>query len=99
AGGLQEAAQRIAEMKETYGSLGAGSEGRDYNFGLAHYLDTGSLLDVAEAVVASAHAREESRGVHFRSDHAARDDARWSVHQLVTASEAGPVLRESPPGA
>ena len=97
--GLQEAAQRIAEMKETHGSLGAGSEGRDYNFGLAHYLDLGSLLDVAEAVVASAHAREESRGVHFRSDHAARDDARWSVHQLVSASEAGPVLRESPPGA
>lgn len=99
AGGLQEAAQRIAEMKETHGSLGAGSSSPDYNFGLAHYLDLGSLLDVAEAVVASAHAREESRGVHFRSDYAARDDAHWSVHQLVTASEAGPVLRESPPGA
>ena len=99
ASGLQEAAQRIAEMKETYASMGAGSEGRDYNFGLAQYLDLRSLLDVAEAVVASAYAREESRGVHFRSDHAARDDARWSVHQLVTASEAGPVLRESPPGA
>ena len=96
AGGLQEAAQRIAEMKETYGSLGAGSEGRGYNFGLAQYLDTGSLLDVAEAIVASAGAREESRGVHFRSDHTSRDDARWGGHQLVTAADEGPVLHESP---
>ena len=102
AGGLQEAAQRIAEMKEAHGSLGAGSSGPDYNFGLSQYLDLGSLLDVAEAVVASARAREESRGVHFRSDYPSRDDARWSGHQLVTAAETGPVLRESPvvaPGA
>ena len=96
AGGLQEAAQRIAEMKETYGSLGAGSSSPDYNFGLAQYLDVGSLLDVAEAIVVSASARQESRGVHYRSDHPARDDARWSGHQLVTAAETGPVLRESP---
>ena len=95
AGGLQEAAHRIAEMKETYKSLGAGSSGPDYNFGLAQYVETGSLLDVAEAIVASAHARQESRGVHFRSDHAARDDARWSSHQLVTASDTGPVLSET----
>ncbi|MCI0888275.1 MAG: succinate dehydrogenase/fumarate reductase flavoprotein subunit, partial [Chloroflexi bacterium] len=67
-----------------------------YNFGLAQYLDLGSLLDVAEAIAASALGRQESRGVHFRSDFPTRDDARWSVHQLVTASEAGPVLRESP---
>ena len=94
AAGLQEAARRIAEMRETYGSLGAGSEGRDYNFGLVQYLDTGCLLDVAEAIVASAQARQESRGVHFRSDYPARDDARWSGHQLVTAAETGPVLRK-----
>lgn len=99
AGGLQDAARRIAEMKETHRSLGAGSSGLDYNFGLAQYLDVGSLLDVAEAIVASAHARQESRGVHFRSDFPSRDDARWSSHQLVTASETGPVLRESPPDA
>ncbi|MCI0816483.1 MAG: FAD-binding protein [Chloroflexi bacterium] len=96
AGGLQEAARRIVEMKETHGSLGAGSTSADYNFGLAQYLDLGSLLDVAEAIAASALGRQESRGVHFRSDYASRDDARWSVHQLVTASETGPVLRESP---
>ena len=92
---LQAAAERIAEMKGTHKSLGAGSSGPDYNFGLAQYLDTGSLLDVAEAIVASARAREESRGVHFRSDYPSRDDARWSGHQLVTSGETGPVLRDS----
>ena len=97
AGGLREAAQRIAEMKDTYRSMGAGSSGSDYNFGLAQYLDMGCLLDVAEVVVASALAREESRGVHFRSDHPSRDDDRWQVHLLATAAaEAGPVLQENP---
>ena len=96
AGGLQEAAQRIAAMKDTYRSMGAGSSGSDYNFGLAQYLDTGCLLDVAEVIVASALAREESRGVHFRSDHPSRDDDRWQVHLLATAAEAGPVLQENP---
>ena len=96
AGGLQEAAQRIAEMREAYGSMGAGTSGPDYNFGLAQYLDTGCLLDVAEAIVASALAREESRGVHYRSDFPARDDARWGGHQLVMAGETGPTLRDSP---
>ena len=95
AGGLQEAAQRIAEMQDTYRSMGAGTKGSDYNFGLAQYLDTGCLLDVAQVIVASALARQESRGVHFRSDYPSRDDD-WGVRLLATAAETGPVLQKSP---
>ena len=94
AAGLQEATQRIAEMRETYASLGAGSGTPDYNFGLAQYLETGCLLDVAEVIVASALARRESRGVHFRRDYPTRDDADWAKHLLATVGETGPVLRE-----
>jgi succinate dehydrogenase / fumarate reductase flavoprotein subunit len=90
--GLQQTARRIEQMRESYSSLGAGSTGSEYNFGLGQYLETGSLLDVAGAIVASALAREESRGVHYRSDHPARDDANWGKHLLATAGDAGPAV-------
>jgi succinate dehydrogenase/fumarate reductase flavoprotein subunit len=42
-----------------------------------------NLLTVAEHIVESAAVREESRGVHLRSDHPERDDEHWLRHTLV----------------
>ena len=39
-----------------------------------------NLLTIARLMIGSALRREESRGVHFRSDFPARDDARWQKH-------------------
>jgi len=93
--GLQQTARRIEQMRESYNSLGAGSTGSEYNFGLGQYLEMGCLLDVAGAIVASALAREESRGVHYRSDYPARDDVGWSKHLLATAGTSGTVIRDA----
>ncbi len=41
-----------------------------------------NLLVLAHALTESALAREESRGVHFRTDFPERDDARWLKHLL-----------------
>ncbi|MGI8772581.1 MAG: L-aspartate oxidase [Acidobacteriaceae bacterium] len=43
-----------------------------------------ALHGVAAAIVASALAREESRGAHFRNDFPQRDDARFQKHSLLT---------------
>jgi L-aspartate oxidase len=51
-------------------------------------LELFNLLAVARQMVATAVKREESRGVHLRSDFAERDDARWRRHSLVRR-EAG----------
>ncbi len=46
-------------------------------------LELVNLLTVARHIVASAASREESRGVHLRSDFPERDDAHWSRHVLI----------------
>ncbi|MFF2160483.1 L-aspartate oxidase [Streptomyces sp. NPDC058175] len=42
-----------------------------------------NLLCVARVLVAAARRREETRGCHWREDHADRDDAAWRRHIVV----------------
>ncbi|MEW6359380.1 MAG: L-aspartate oxidase [Planctomycetota bacterium] len=42
-----------------------------------------NLLTIAKIVASSARQREESRGVHYRSDFPERDDVKWLKHSLV----------------
>ncbi|MBW8799961.1 MAG: L-aspartate oxidase [Streptomyces sp.] len=42
-----------------------------------------NLLCVARVLVEAARRREETRGCHWREDHADRDDARWGRHIVV----------------
>jgi L-aspartate oxidase len=46
-------------------------------------LELENLHAVAELIVMSALAREESRGAHFRNDFPVRDDAHFSKHSVV----------------
>ncbi len=43
-----------------------------------------NLHGVAELIVASALAREESRGAHYRNDFPKRDDAKFQQHSVVS---------------
>src|SRR5947209_6594513 len=43
-----------------------------------------NLLDVSQLLVASALAREESRGAHFRSDFPEHDDVHFQKHSIVS---------------
>ena len=42
-----------------------------------------NLLTVARLMIASALAREESRGTHYRSDFPAKDDAKWGTRHVL----------------
>ncbi|MEW2396267.1 L-aspartate oxidase [Streptomyces sp. NPDC046862] len=45
--------------------------------------ETTNLLCVARVLVAAARLREETRGCHWREDHADRDDTHWRRHVVV----------------
>jgi succinate dehydrogenase / fumarate reductase flavoprotein subunit len=80
---LTRARDTIAGLKERYKSLGVADKGSVFNTGLLEILELGCLLDLAEATVASALARTESRGAHSREDFPTRDDANFYKHSLV----------------
>jgi succinate dehydrogenase / fumarate reductase flavoprotein subunit len=49
------------------------------------------MLDVALVTVASALARRESRGAHYRVDYPRRDDENWLRHSLALLDASGGV--------
>jgi succinate dehydrogenase / fumarate reductase flavoprotein subunit len=83
---LTRARDMIAGLKARYRSLGVQDKGSVFNTGLLEVLELGCLLDLAEATVASALARTESRGAHSREDYPDRDDAHFFKHSLVYMS-------------
>ncbi|MFF0385513.1 L-aspartate oxidase [Streptomyces sp. NPDC004286] len=82
AASLERAARRLAEL-HTRASDTLDGEGKTAEPGVDTWEAT-NLLDVARVLVAAAALREETRGCHWREDHADRDDAHWRRHLVVT---------------
>jgi succinate dehydrogenase / fumarate reductase flavoprotein subunit len=80
---LAEARDVVVGLRERAKHLHVEDKGRRYNTDLIDALELGYLLDIAEATVASALARTESRGAHAREDFPDRDDADWLRHSLA----------------
>jgi succinate dehydrogenase / fumarate reductase flavoprotein subunit len=93
--GLEEARDRLKELKDIYNGTKIDYRGRVWNQALITALELEGSLDVAEAVVAGALAREESRGSHFRTDFPKRDDKNWLRHTLCSFTPEGPQLEYS----
>ena len=90
--GMQVVADKISDLKERYTRVGIPSTGGAYNPSLSIYLELGHMLDVAKVIVASALARQESRGAHYRTDFPDRDDTNWLQHTTAVCSPEGPTL-------
>jgi succinate dehydrogenase / fumarate reductase flavoprotein subunit len=96
AGGLRQALDGIAQLKERYQKINVRNTGRIYNYELTTHLEVGAMLILAEVVARSAQARTESRGAHYRSDFPNPDDANWKSHTVATLSQGSTQLEKKP---
>ena len=94
---LRAAAAAVDRLRERYRGVAVADQGRRFNYELSEALELGYLLDVAQALVAAALARTESRGGHFRDDHPLRDDANWMRHSLAFRQPDGTVRLDYKP--
>ena len=86
-GTLKQAEVDIVRLRERYLRAGVMDKGRRFNTDLLEAVELGFLLDLAEVLVASARARNESRGGHFREDYPTRDDVNFMRHTMAYRTE------------
>jgi len=89
AAALSEAGSTLDALQARCRDLSLDDRSRTFNTELTSALELSFMLDVAQAIVACAARRTESRGAHQRTDYPARDDGRLLAHSLASRSEAG----------
>ena len=86
---LAKGADTLRELQNRARSLALEDHSRTFNTQLVAALELSNMLDVAEAIIASALQRTESRGAHQRTDFPARDDEQFLAHSLVHRDDDG----------
>jgi succinate dehydrogenase / fumarate reductase flavoprotein subunit len=80
---LKQALADIESLKARYANVSVQDKGKRFNTDLLEAIELGFLLDLAEVLVVSALARNESRGGHFREDYPNRDDVNFLRHTMA----------------
>ncbi|MDP1947240.1 MAG: FAD-binding protein [Nitrospirota bacterium] len=93
---MSAAISAISALTQRAASLTVQDKGQVFNTDLVQALELECLLDVAETIVTSALARQESRGAHYRSDYPVRNDQQWLKHSLIRRTFEGTVLTHEP---
>jgi succinate dehydrogenase / fumarate reductase flavoprotein subunit len=92
--GLKKMQQILGGLRERYDRVFVQDTGKLYNTELMEAMELGFLLECADATVAAALARDETRGAHYREDHPLRDDEHWLKHSLAYREDDGQVRLE-----
>ncbi len=95
---MQRAAAGLAKLRERAARVGV-TGNREYNPGWHTALDLRHLLTVSEAIVASALARKESRGGHFRDDYPERKSDFGGINFVAEKDANGRMALRSVPVA
>ncbi len=94
--GLEAMQQKLRELCQRYRQVKVEDRGRKYNTELLEVIELGGMIEISEALVAGALARQESRGAHSREDFPKRDDPGWLKHTLAYQTPKGIELKFKP---
>ncbi len=73
----------LESIKDRYKSIFIQNRNPRYNTDLTEALELECLIGLAETILKSAIARQESRGAHYREDFPNRDDKNWLKHTMI----------------
>jgi succinate dehydrogenase / fumarate reductase flavoprotein subunit len=93
---MKEGLAKIAELKQRFRKVNIQDKSRVFNTNLIQALETENMLDLAEALLFSGLAREESRGAHSRRDFPKRDDAQFLAHSMISYTGGPPKVAYKP---
>ncbi len=88
---MQEGVKEMQKVFDSFADVGIKDRGMQWNTDLLETLELENLLAQAQAIIAGALNREESRGGHAREDFPDRNDDEWMKHTLAWVDEAGTV--------
>jgi fumarate reductase flavoprotein subunit len=86
---LAAGAASLRALHERAGQMALDDHSTAFNTEIVAALELENMLDLAEAIVASALQRKESRGAHQRIDFPARDDDHFLAHTLIHRDPSG----------
>ena len=90
---LEQALQKLVEIKKRYRNAGVSSPARHMNYELVGAVELEYMLEVAHTIILGAILRQESRGSHFRLDFNTRNDKDWLKHTIARMGPDGqPVI-------
>ncbi|MDQ3615505.1 MAG: succinate dehydrogenase flavoprotein subunit [Actinomycetota bacterium] len=95
-GSLKQALSDIEGLKARYVNVSVQDKGKRFNTDLLEAIELGFLLDLAEVLVVSALARNESRGGHYREDYPHRDDVNFLRHTMAYREPTDGAAAEGP---
>jgi fumarate reductase flavoprotein subunit len=81
--GLEKLTEQIGGLRERFERIKIEDSSRTFNTELTAVLELDFMLEVSESIVASALAREESRGAHARRDFPERNDEKYLKHTIA----------------